>query len=361
MSRFVKALLHKHMRILIGPILLLAACSAPATDPVATAIVSKDSVVIHITVKDHDAVWEWNKQPEGTVEHQWVVRMPIRKSEGWPFDGDYHVAVVQTSSGPPVLQGDVKDLIKNGRVTAWVIKNGDRPSGDTEGYSAHVKPTYEAGAIRFAFYRGMYVEQIKRTRHAGFRMRGVRADGSEYEGSVRVTNLKDPREQAARTISGPFTPDEYAIYQTIIDRAFDTLPELVGSRPDFVLVSPSADAEPRQTEIDHVKGLGASDDAVRNYLEKRSVKTDMSSLAAIGYRIIDADTLSAQLGWAMRQGKPWIWHVGVSLIGLNNARNLALVYMYRSSGNLGGDGHVICLNKVDGEWLVTRRVMLWIS
>jgi hypothetical protein len=195
-------------------------------------------------------------------------------------------------------------------------------------------------------------------------LHGVRVDGSEYDVPVRVTNLEDPREGAARAIPGPFTPDEYAIYQTVIDRAFN--PSFDNSTHyqadlDFLLLIRSTHNGPLEREGKLIMILGASDDAMRDYLAQRSVNANMSSLAAMGYRMVDADTLRAQRDRAMRERTPWPRSVGVSLIGFNGARDQALVYVETSTGNLGGKGEVIRLDKVDGEWLPTWRVELWIS
>jgi hypothetical protein len=343
------------MRILIGLMLVVPACVPGAAERDATAIASKDSVVFHIPIQDRDAVWEWNKQPHGTVEHEWVIRMPIGRSVGWSIEGTFFIAVVQTSEGPPAVNGSVSELIKHSRVVRRVIPSDDRKEFDT-----FIHPTYHDGVIRVAFYQDWHVEKINRQRPADFRLQGARADGSEYHGAVHVTHLKDSREQLAREVLGPFTPDEYAIYQTVIDRAFFSdfnAGTLYPTERNVFLLNPSTHNGPLQGEESQIKILGVSDEATRDYVTKRSVNADMSSLATMGYRVADADTLYAQ----RREGEPWKRSVRVSAIGFNHTRDQALVYVEPSAGGLASHGEVIRLDKVDGEWLVTMRVLLWIS
>lgn len=357
------------MRMLIGSIiflssiLLFAACSPPASEIVATAIVSKDSVIIDVPVQNHDSVWTWNTQPKDTIDHRWVVLMMAEKSMGRSLEGAFFIGLVHRSAGYPAVSGTVEELVDASRIVTWAVGEGKDGGESPHWFDTAIRPTYHDGVIRIPIYHWRHVERLNRYRPAKFRFLGVRADGSEYKGGVRVTNLKDPREQIARAISGPFTPDEYAIYQTVIDRAFRSPIERTRypTATKFYVLNPSTHTGPFRGEPSQIENLGASDDVVQDYLAKRSAAADMSSLAAMGYRVMDADTLYAQRRNEMGRGMPWKLSVRVSAIGFNSWRNQALVYVETSSGNLGGEGFVVRLNKVAGEWLITDRVSLWIS
>lgn len=356
--------MHKLMRIFLGLILVLAADAPRAADRGAIAIVSKDSVVFHIPVQDTEQVWEWNAAPRGTVEHQWLIRMPVGRQSGWPMEGNSYFAVVQESDGPPVVRGSVRELLAKSRLLAWVVRDGDGPPSVDENTETFIKPTYKDGAIRFALYQQTRVDRINRMRPANFTVQGVRAGGAEYKGPVVVSHLEDPREQLARTVSGPFTPDEYAIYQTVIDRAFNSgfnASKRYHADLDFFVLTPSTSSGPGPKEAQSIKILGAGEDTQRDYLARRFDGVDMASLAGIGYRVLDADTMYARQEKASQERQPWPHSVRVSVIGFNEPRDQALVYVETSTGNLGGEGAVIRLDKVDGEWLVTWRVGLWIA
>jgi len=52
---------------------------------------------------------------------------------------------------------------------------------------------------------------------------------------------------------------------------------------------------------------------------------------------------------------------GVSNIGFSSDRTLAVVYVYYTSGPIGGDGRYVLLRKVAGTWTFEARLMIWLS
>jgi hypothetical protein len=53
--------------------------------------------------------------------------------------------------------------------------------------------------------------------------------------------------------------------------------------------------------------------------------------------------------------------VGFSRVGFDRKRIKAIVYREWLAGPLAGAGHLVFLSKVGGEWVVKRRITLWIS
>ena len=50
-----------------------------------------------------------------------------------------------------------------------------------------------------------------------------------------------------------------------------------------------------------------------------------------------------------------------SQVGFNNRQDQAFLYMGRSCGGLCGVGEYVLLNKVNGEWVVSKEQELWVS
>jgi hypothetical protein len=324
-------------------IFLLVSASSPAAAAGPTAIVSKDSLVFEIPLRDVDAEWEWNRLPKGSAEHEWVFEIPM--------EGTSYVGVVQVSGGPPAVRGELKDLIARAGVYFW----GGGGDLDLRQSNAFVQPTFNQGVVRVVFYRQNWVEHVVRRRPGAMILRGGFPDGSRYQERVTVLNQRDPREEMARAVRGPFSPDEYAIYQTVIDRIFSDRPLQLRGRYqldlDFVLARRSETGGIFPGEREYPRRLGAHEDTVEDYLEKRTMQGDLKSLAALGYNVMEnpGDTGNGRCS------------VRVSLIGFNEARDQAILYCEHSCGGLTAEGEAICLEKVSGEWLVTWRALLWIS
>jgi hypothetical protein len=350
------------MQTTIVLLLVLATSSAPAPEKVPSALVSKDSLVFEFSVRDVQALWERNARPKGTIEHEWVFDIPLRQPATWPFNVEglthVHFGVTQESAGPPVIRGDLSGLIENSTFRFWATSNQEDVVPVPRRLATGAKPGYSDGTVRLVVRWRFPVEFMTRLRPAEMTLRGVRADGSAYEEAVVVNNVRDPREALARTIVGPFSPDEYAIYQAVIDRAFHNAmihdPDLKSS-----LLNPSVDAGLFSDMDSNVQALGAADDTLADYLKKRSTVSDLVSLTALGYDVVESEAFQTERKSATAAERRC--SVRVSRIGFNAAGDQALLYCDHSCGGLSGEGEAILLDRVDGEWRVTRRVGLWIA
>lgn len=324
-------LFHKLMRILIVLILLLAAPAA-AAERVPTAVVSKDSVVFRV--------------PATSLDERWEIRVPVRMADGWAADGIAYFSIYDY---------EVPEFLRKNGVAAerqidftW--------TGDTSTCRfPFVTPVLEDGAVVVT----LTGERFSRLRPLSATLHGARPDGVAYQAPFVVKYQDDPREAQARALSGPFSADEYAVYQTVIDRVRndgDT-----GVR-DFLLLSPTNAllvdrAQEAWVVIEPVMlhafaELRANDDTVADYVDNWPVGTDLSSLAALGYDVMDADVARERWrkGIDRRRG-----NVEVTMIGFNTTRDQALVHL-RTYG-----GELILLDKIDGEWLVTGRARTFIG
>src|SRR5262249_21136464 len=52
---------------------------------------------------------------------------------------------------------------------------------------------------------------------------------------------------------------------------------------------------------------------------------------------------------------------GMSKVGFNSDRTLAVVYVYYTTGPIGGDGRYVLLRKAAGTWIFEARLMVWLS
>ena len=189
-------------------------------------------------------------------------------------------------------------------------------------------------------------------------LRGFYADGRTYEDPVTVINLKDPREQKARSISGPFTADEYAIYQTVIDRV---LQETRRHQPQLkiFIMNPSFCKDLFSNEENNLKVLNADDDTVADYLAKRIVETDLSSLEALGYSVLTTEAFYLTRGVGMDRDS--MCGVRVSQIGFNSDRTQAIIYCGHFCVDRSSEGEGIFLKKLNDEWLIERHVTFFMS
>ncbi|HEX5130988.1 MAG TPA: hypothetical protein VFX92_00725 [Candidatus Krumholzibacteria bacterium] len=363
-------LFHKLMRSLIVLIFLLVAAAPRAAEREATAIVSKDSLVFQFTVPDVGARWERNNLPKGTMENvHWVFDFQVPEPVTWPFSepSAAYFAIFRRSAGPPAEFGDLAELLEDSRVLfSLETDDGDAETAlTTKTVRSTCYPGWETssrtvclGARARVLVDDYYlVEMMARLRPEAMTLKGIRADGSTYEEAVIVQNLRDPREAKARTIAGPFSPDEYAIYQTVIDHAFGRHSFEPGQ--EVLILNPSVDAALFHTPTNLQELLLANDETLDDFMQKRSIKTDLASLTALGHDVADAAKTDAE----RRTGQisHWPCTVRVSRVGFNSAGDQALLYCDYGKGNLGGEGVLILLDRVEGEWRITRRVSLWIS
>lgn len=346
------------MRNLFCLIFLFASASSPAAAAEPTAIVSKDSLVFEIPLRDADAEWEWNRLPADSVEYQWVFDIVVPEPVTWPFSEPSvaHFGIMWESDGPPAVRGSVGQLVAGCRLYLWVTRDPRGRMPPSRGWGSGSRPTYDGESMRLSVESYFMVEMMSRLRPEQMNLRGVRADGSTYEETVVVQNLKDPREAKARAITGPFSPDEYAIYQTVTDHTFG-----VSFKPgqEVLILSPTVDAALFRTPSNLGEALRAQDDTIADFMDKRSVQTDLASLAALGHDVADAEAIHAER--RANRSTSWTHTVRVSRIGFNAAGNQALLYCDYGGSNMGGKGDLFLLDKVDGEWRVTRRVNLWIA
>jgi hypothetical protein len=94
--------------------------------------------------------------------------------------------------------------------------------------------------------------------------------------------------------------------------------------------------------------LQPHDDTVANFIANFPVRMDLSSLAPLGYEVMDADLVLERWRKKLDRGRA---HFDLTMIGFNDARDQALIHRW------GQDGELIRLDRIDGVWLVTGRAM----
>lgn len=346
------------MQILLSFLLLFTTDPQTAADSGAVAIVSKDSLSFRIPAYDANDVWKWNALPKGTFEYEWVFDIPVNERTSPPKNRIGHFAVIQESLGPPIVYGDLSELINNSKIYFWVTEEQPGEVSIIRKMDTFVKPTYENGVIKFTFHQPTWVESVTRYRPEVMTLRGCYADGKKYEEPVSVINLKDPREQKARSISGPFTADEYAIYQTVIDRALKEAKRYQPQLKIFIM-NPSFCKDLFSNEENNLKVLKADDDTVADYLKKRTVESDLSSLEALGYFVLSTEAFYLTRGVGMDRDA--MCGVRVSRIGFNSNRTQAIIYCGHFCVRGSSEGEGIFLKKLNDEWLIERRVTFFMS
>ncbi|HEX5130986.1 MAG TPA: hypothetical protein VFX92_00715 [Candidatus Krumholzibacteria bacterium] len=317
------------MRSLIVLILLAAvasaACAPQTAGPVPSAIVSKDSLAFEIPL------------PEGVAIDAWDIRISRYDRLGEKSFGTARITV-----GPESETGD-RHII-----CTWTR---DRESAPPIQVSARTTFSVDNDVIRFTFKGPEMVERVTRIRPMHAALRGVGVDGAPYERRLTVTYLRDPREAQARKISGPFSADEYAIYQIVIDRACLRL----GSeqKVPFVVVTPTTDLRVfTAPQLDlYFEILGVDEDTAADVVSRRSTEADLSSLTQLGYEVT---TLEAYMQWHKSgwngRGEPYRRAVYVSAIGFNHSRTQAIIYVNNSN-----ESDILRLDKVNGQWHETGR------
>ena len=321
-----------------------------AAERPATIVVAPDSVVFEI--------------PMHSSEDEWKVSFPVFERMGWEHDG---VVTLSMHEWRSTNANDPTDVRLHDEATlAW----GD----DACKWLSSVTPTFSDGVLRCNFGR---MEGIIRLRPLDARVRVMHADGSGYKEFVQVVYLPDPRAQLARSLAGPLSVDECAIYQRVLDSALphddgwgDEIvlpPPAPGQAPDqvptprvqhYLVITPTTDRGPLPGEADRLAPLGVDEDCIADFLQNRSIAVDLSSLKPLGYDMMERTALEEVIRARDARRQRVAFHVEVSLVGFNAARDQAIVLVAKSYGG-SSDSDVIHLDKVDGEWLVTRRLNLY--
>ncbi len=265
------------------------------------------------------------------------------------------MSITSESAGPPSVHGTLGYVAANSKVRFWKTPApGEKPLGpfERETRTIDAKPTQDGNVVGVTIHDRDLVEAFARLHLRRMTMRSRRADGSPSTQPVVVTNLKDPREEKARAIDGPFTPDEYAIYQTIIDHAYDT--NIGHPNPGDIIVTPTFGRRKSDLIEPNMQFLDLNDQTIDDYVEKRSITMDTFSLAALGHDVMTEDEYMAD----HRAHKVAIT---VSRVGFNKARTQAVIQYAYWCGVLCGEGLGVRLDKIDGRWLIARRISLWVS
>lgn len=304
---------------IIALILLLPAHSGYAAERLPSITVSKDAVTFRV--------------PAQSLDDDWEIRFPVGTWAGWESDGTAHISPYDYHVPVFMAKGD-SALFRRELDFTWT---GDK----SVCRFPWATPVFADGMVRFSL-RGEGAEPFSRLRPLGAVLHGFRADGSAYQVPFVVTFEKDPREERARSLSGPFSPDEYAIYQTVLDRLWK-----YDARWDFVLLSPTHGRGP--VTVEHaLEKLRPDPDTVADYEANRAVGVELSSLKPLGYEVVPDSVYWAR--WRTLKGASRHRQVvEVTMIGFNDARTQALVLVGMDGGEL------IRLDKVEGEWLVTGR------
>ncbi|HEX5130987.1 MAG TPA: hypothetical protein VFX92_00720 [Candidatus Krumholzibacteria bacterium] len=331
------------MRSLIVLILLLLVAAAPrAAEREAAIIVAPDSTVFEIPLESPDDVWE--------------ISFPVFERMGWEKDGAVALSM-HTWSGTGYYDSTLQS--HDEATLAW--------ADDSCQSRASVTPVLSDGVLRCKFGR---MEDMIRLRPIVASLHVSRADGSTYEQPVRVVHIPDPRADIARSLAGTLTADECMIYQLVLDRAitpdvqrveFSSASPRTGQPvpdqpppPHYAVVTPTIERGPLPWEAERLGPRGADPDCVANYLENRAVAVDLSSLAPLGYHMMERDALET----ALKEGsgsERKMRRLEVSRVGFNDTRDQALVFL--SWAERGWSGfEIVRLDKLDGEWLVTRRL-----
>ncbi len=338
------------MQIILSILLVISSVSQPTEESVARVVVSKDSLSFWIPIEDHESLWRWNSLPAGRDEHEWIFNIPLKESIFPLKEGEAHFAVIQKSLGPPDWVGKIKELLENCMVYFWVTNAESGEMFHKSKIKTFIIPNYAPGLISFTLDIPFYVELIARQRPEIITLQGFDSNGEVYNKTVVVNNQRDPKEEVARNIIGPFSADEYAIYQTVLDRMFN-FRKLIRSRQAIYILSPTFHKKIDTYEQNNVKVLKADSVTCNNYFANRVIASDLTSLSKLGFSVINEDSFYTKFKHVDKTG---FYKVRLSRIGFGNNNTQALVFFIHA-----GEGEVVLLEKLNGEWLVTRRVTIW--
>lgn len=302
------------------------------SDHTPTATVSKDTVSISVPLRHADSTFHWNVAPARTAEHSWIIDIDLPK-------GPYRIGVVQCSQGPPAESGTLEDLLLHASVMDWQFAafNGPLEAG---------RPVFENGSLRLVVTRPEMVQRICRQQPRHFVLR-TRVHGEpERRQIVAVTLQRDPGEAAARRIVGPFSADTYAVYQTILARSRNR------ARGPFYLLTPVVHGKLYPNEELALSFLEADDETREAYLHNRTLSATLSSLVALHFSVVERDSFLAAHTPGRRDSL--VFFSSVSRIGFNEFHTQALVYGAYGSTQGEFTSCVYFLEKVEGQWLISR-------
>lgn len=187
-----------------------------------------------------------------------------------------------------------------------------------------------------------------------------------------------PQKESSSADSGcSITEEDYAAYSAILANrgGYEDPEERWDDKPDLVIAESTATG-------DEVKSRGGGWGFRSNSREAPSSETnaafDLRSTQSCqiqhkinysgGYSLISEKEINH---FFKKHGSGWkgfyekypkssgFWRF--SLVGYNQSKEEAVVYVSHSCGSLCGTGHLYLLRRINGHWSVENRLMLWIS
>jgi hypothetical protein len=312
------------------------------------AVLSKDSAVFFFPL-DTEADWSWNVLPEDSLEYMRIARFT------WPDgQGRSDIGLRKLSSGGEKKTGGFEELLQKSRLREWVGSAGEQMGKRRPPSLIHTEIVQGGMLVKMPQFRDVE------------RLIGLGADSVTFmwqepgrprrEQLVEIVYAPDEMEQRAREISGPLSPDEYAVYQTVLSRPHQN----IGVN---VVLSPTLNAS-HEMVLKVLKNMHTLEQETRdNFIQTIPQVADLNTLSQLDFTVLDADSFDAEVknkigkGEAPRASN----HMRVSRVGFNETRNEAVVYLTYHCGFLCAEGLLISLEFRRGSWYIVNRRMVWIS
>ena len=311
----------------------------------AIAFVSVDSLYFWIPVDSGDTTWAWNVAAEGMWDHLWTIDVPFPDRKF-----TVHFSMGRKSDGGAEAHGTFQEMAASAQfywwstddeTGAWIQQPWSIGQLEVRDNGVYLIPWQSAFVdIMFAYVKppGYFATLNLERRSAG------RATTHE---PVHFDYAPDDAQLDARDISGPLSPDEYAIYDVVFTRHAREF-----RRDPLFLLTPSLGGERfREDTFQNVFVLDVDTETIDAFFDASEEKVDLAALGEVGYHILDARAEPRPAGDFIRAAP----------IGFGNKKTEALVYVVLYCGNLCGEGVVFHLKKLDGYWIVTQSVLIWIS
>lgn len=290
----------------------------------------------------------WNVEPEGVTEY--VIEAVVRVTA----TTEAHLALIRHSDGGATASGTFEALAQGAESYYWSENptTGTLNSAPLEANEIH----FVNGGVLLRVWHPVaeWLYSVSaltaHTPSVRFVQRG-HFDFKQVHG--RIAFQRDMAQQRARAIDGPLDADDYVVMDVIMRRhAWSGYAIALESRTLFLRNPFGFSPDEGDMFDDYAFNLLQPDHDTRAAFDVvRMRRLDTSALSQAGYQVVDPGTpLAANT-----------FQFAFSGIGYNHARDEAVVYVTFDCGSLCGEGNVYLLSKVDGFWVISDMLMLWIS
>jgi hypothetical protein len=150
--------------------------------------------------------------------------------------------------------------------------------------------------------------------------------------------------------------DDYEVYQAVISTVAPHLED------DFVLLDSTTPTKWPAFQKQLSRTPESFRGALENFLAASEEAHDVSALASLGYRVVDADSFRTEGLKAIKERRvPIVNSVTVSPIGFDAGGSKAVVFCGYSCGNMCGSGQLYFLVRESDGWVVEKTHLLFVS